>query len=384
MKHILISLIGIGRKGNDGEKGYIKTKYKFDDGSIFETAFFGSALYSYLRSKGYSIKHWFIFGTRSSSWSEIIDAIDGSKEDQFMDIWTKIYEEEKYGLSDELVKLWEEALRSELPGIRLIPVDPLEYDSYIRYLLEELPEEDVEIIFDITHAYRYMSIVLAFSLMYIKNFKNIKGISIYYGALDMRNEDGTAPAVRIDYINDIFKLSTSYETYKNSGYFSDLLSILGIEGTERIYFKIEMNGRPRKELGEIINRLKDISKTGDIRKAPADILIRDLEPLQIKNYLEDRMVERALFFFEKKQYLKALILVYEAIDSLLEKLRDRVYNSPEYTIMQDAFNILKKIRNKAVHGDDTGQVQKYLENFKEFEAIFNNCVYLYKKLSKNL
>jgi hypothetical protein len=51
MKTILISLIGRGNR-DDGNIGYRKAVYKFQDAyEAKETAFFGSALYQYLKNK---------------------------------------------------------------------------------------------------------------------------------------------------------------------------------------------------------------------------------------------------------------------------------------------------------------------------------------------
>jgi len=253
----------------------------------------------------------------------------------------------------------------------------------------------VEIIFDITHAYRFMGVILSFCLMYLKNFKQIKGSKIYYGALDMRDSDGVAPAIELDFINDIFKLSTSFETYKNSGYFPELLTNLGMNNTEGTYFKIEMNGRPRAELERIIKELKEISKMDDFRKVAADILIRDLEPLQNAEYMEDRMVERAQFFFEKKQFLKALILLYEGTIVLLGKKLDidppdieenrgiiweKINSILTEDWMRETFQNLKATRNNAVHGGLSSNLQKYVENPANFKELFQSSIKLYNYL----
>ncbi len=39
MKNILISLIGKGRTSENISKGYLRTKYKFRTGEVFETGF---------------------------------------------------------------------------------------------------------------------------------------------------------------------------------------------------------------------------------------------------------------------------------------------------------------------------------------------------------
>jgi len=195
MKNILLSLIGIG-KGQNG-KGYIKTKYKFENGQIYETAFFGSALYRYISTEK-NIDKWFIFGTNKSSWSEIIDTVE-ENQDILEELYIKVRDEEKNGISENTLKEWQEKLSKFIPGIELILTDPLDYKFYVEFLIKNLPDDDLFMILDITYGYRFMPFILSFSLMYIKNFKKIADLDIYYGAFEMKKE--VTPVIKIDFIN---------------------------------------------------------------------------------------------------------------------------------------------------------------------------------------
>ncbi|MCX7720198.1 MAG: TIGR02221 family CRISPR-associated protein [Dictyoglomus thermophilum] len=395
VKNILLSLIGRGKVLENISQGYKRTSYRFKTGEIFETGFFGSALWKYISQKE-KINYWYIFGTSTSSWSEIIYALDEQKMSKFQDLAYEIYEAENIGIKEDLLKNWEKALSSEIPGIKLILIDPLDYKFFSEFLLENLPEnDDLKIILDITHGYRYLPLILSFSIMYVKNFKNIKELKIYYGALEMSQDN--APVLEIDHINEIFQLSTAFELYKNSGYFPELLKNLGLNRREDVYFSIEMNERPREELEKIIEELESIKEKH--KKVPAKALVEDLIPLCRERYLEDRMVERAKFFFKKKQYLKSLILLYEALTIIIlkkagyrdlsniinrrEKARE-VYSkvlTEEWT--RETFNNLEKIRNSAVHGN-LRESQSSIRNFEDFSNLFQKSLELYHHLRKSL
>lgn len=393
--NIIISLIGAGRKEeNNKSGGYIRTKYKFNDGFEFETAVFGSALYHYLQNK-INIDRWYILGTEKSAWSELLFALPKESYNLLVELWFKIKDTEVEGISYELLKEWESALSQEIKNINLTLINPLDYKAFVNFLIEALPDdEDLNIILDITHGYRFMPLILSFALMYIKNFKKINSIKLYYGALDMKKEE-YAPVLEIDFINELFKLATSYELYKNSGYFVEILNNLGIENTENIYFQIELNHRPMKKLKEIIKGLKEIKE--EHKKICANNIINDLSPIVHKEYLEERMIERAKYFFEKKQYLKSLTLLYEALCNAIliksgikdvnkvtnrrQKVKEvltKVLNKEQIEIFED----LDKTRNGAVHGN-IKEAQLYIENFDRFSELFRKSIELFEEIYKS-
>ncbi|SNX53617.1 TIGR02221 family CRISPR-associated protein [Thermoanaerobacterium sp. RBIITD] len=395
MKTILISFIG---KGPTDEKanGYIKTQYKFDERYISEeTAFFGSALFRYLRLKGHDIDKWLIFGTGQSSWSEIVASIDYTLQEKIEDLYLKVYEE-RDGISDVTLNEWQECLGKYIRGICLVKVDPLDYKIYANKLLELLPDDEIKIVFDMTHAFRHMTALMAFSLMYVSCFKNFNGIDVYYGAFEM-GDKYIKPAVKIDFINQLFSLTTSYEVYRNSGYFPPLLKNMGIDNSEKTYFKLEMNRSPRKEINDLINKIQSLEDNDGYIKKAALSVEKEFYTMNNLKCLDQRMLERAKFFYEKKQYLIAMTLLYEAI---LDKAA-RVYNIKrklneernDYNsrVKKETKNKLKNIdikllatfnnleyaRNSAVHGEPPNSTQNFLEVQGDFERLFFDSIKVY-------
>lgn len=397
-KTVLISLIGKGR-AIVGKKGYEKTGYYFDEiDSSIDTSFFGTALYKVLNKLDYDVDKWLIFGTVKSSWSELLYAIDEEYHYEYIEIYDKVYDEENKGISQELLLQWQKVIASHIPGVRFIIVDPLDYEVYINEMIKEIPDEERKIVLDITHAFRHMSVVIAFSLMTLKHIKNISDIMVYYGAFELKGDSEFTPVLNIDFINTLVSYAENLATYKYSGYFSGLLELLGIQGTEKTYFWLEMNRQPRSYLEQINGSLKELALKDDYRSSIAQYIKDDLEPL-IGASLDKRMIERGKFFFDKKQYLKALVLLYEGmiiavgrkyknnipldykdkegIEKFINNNKDIIFKTH---VQRDIFYTLKYTRNAAVHGSVSRGTQEYVEQEERFKQLFYEGLKLYEDI----
>lgn len=291
-------------------------------------------------------------------------------------------------------------LSKKIPGVRLLAVDPLDYEVYINTMLKEFTDEKCKVVLDITHAYRHMPVIIAFSMMVLKYVKNISGITVYYGALDMGKfvDDipaDSVPVLKIDLIAELVSMAESLATFNNSGYFVDLLSLLGIEDTEKTYFWLEMNRQPRSQLTQITEELESLSKGNDYKASIAGYLNEQLKPL-LSPTLDRRMVERGKLFFSKKQYLKALILLYEGIiigigrkygfsnylhcnarEEVRKFIKDND-NSLFTDAQKEIYYKLEYTRNAAVHGSLARGTQETVEQLNVFEQLFKEGVKLYE------
>lgn len=402
-KTIFISLIGKGRPQQD-RKGYQKTTYFFNEiQDTVHKSFFGSALYEVLNRQEYEIDKWLIFGTNQSSWSELIEILDDQFHDEMTELYDKVYDEEEKGISGELLGEWQKALQRFIPGIRLIIVDPLDYEVYINHMLKEIPDEPGKIVLDITHAFRHMPVVIAFSLMVLKHIKNISDIVVYYGAFelkkDRKNAEEPTPVLRIDFINTLVSYAENLATFNYSGYFPSLLNTLRITDTEKTYFWLEMNRQPRRDLEDISKKLKENMSESNHVAEISRYLNKEIEPL-IGATLEKRMIERARFFFAKKQYLKDLILLYEGLILAVgrsqgmrnvleyqEREKIREYINKNFDTIFDTeekkriYSELKNTRHAAVHGTISQETRNYLENEEQFQKLFNDALTLYGYIS---
>lgn len=402
-KVVFISLIGVGRGRKEGSKGYAKAHYHFDEiNHIIDTSFFGSALYKVLTKQGHDVDKWLIFGTDKSSWSELLHLLADEYHNNMLELYDKVYDEEDKGISQELLNEWEKALQRFIPGIRLIMVDPLDYEIYIDHMVREIPDEPRRIVLDITHGLRHMPVIMAFSLMTLKHLKAISDIVVYYGAYDLKknrkDDSEPTPVLRMDFINTLVSYAENLAIFNNSGYFPALLDGLGIPGTDKTYFWLEMNRQPRSALEKISGELTEKITQDNHEAIIAQYIKDDIDSL-IGASLDRRMVERAMFFFDKKQYLKALVLLYEGLtvaigrkygfsDSLHYKTAENIgkyIDRNKHTVFQDDKQIntyydLKHTRNAAVHGSrgKRKEVQRCVEHQDQFEILFKEGLGLYE------
>ncbi len=400
-KVIFISLIGKGRgRSIEGSKGYQKAHYFFDEiKDTIHTSFFGLALYEVLAKQGYCVDKWLIFGTSESNWSELLFVLDEEYHDDMLELYDKVYDEEEKGISEELLRKWEGALQRNIPGIRLIIVDPLDYEVYVDHMIKEIPNEQRKVVLDITHAFRHMPVVIAFSLMALKHLKQISDIMVYYGAFELKkdrfNDNEPTPVLKIDFINTLVSYAESLATFNNSGYFPPLLDTIGITGSENTYFWLEMNRQPKSDLENISKRLKDKTLEANHEADIAKYIKQEIDPL-IGASLDRRMVERARFFFDKKQYLKALILLYEGLilaigrkhgfgNSLDYEKRQQVrkyISDNRYTLFdtkdrRETYFDLEYTRNAAAHGSRSKGTQNYVEHEDQFQKLFMDGLGVY-------
>ena len=159
-----------------------------------------------------------------------------------------------------------------------------------------------------------------------------------------------------------------------------------------------MNRQPRSDIEKISKKLEDKAKEPSCAAKIAEYINQEIKPL-IGATLDMRMVERAKFFFAKKQYLKALILLYEGLIIAIgrkhgfgsgldygerEKIRQFI-NDNESTVFSNVeqrktYTDLKWTRNAAVHGSRSQGTQNYIENEEQFRMLFNQALELYKNV----
>ncbi|NAZ22967.1 MAG: TIGR02221 family CRISPR-associated protein [Thermocrinis sp.] len=355
-KGLLVSMIG---RGN-----YRKTRYKFEDGTEIEKFLFGSALYSYLLTKGYNLDLLFV-GTVNSGWGELIDLTqdieDQNLKKKIEEAFGKISSKDKTVEEDEL-KEWisalSEALGTDINYILLN--DPPQPEEISQKLLNLLSENDYsKVILDITHGYRFIPYAVSLGILLMKSLKDFE-LEIYYGFLEFQNEDGTRPVLRLNHLEELVKLSQALGILENTGDFRPYYKLVSDnQEAQQIYFRIETNAQIGDgKIRELINTPVNSEYVKPIHEK---VKSKYLEPLRADR-TEDRLKNRARFFFERGQYLKAVLLLHEALILLVGRLKGMIGSSGlEYSEREDArryldqlnyyeWKVLKRLRNACAHG----------------------------------
>jgi cell division protein DivIC len=383
LKSILISFIGKGK--------YQKTKYKFSEQQIIEKYLFGVALFNYLRSKGENIDLYFV-GTNESGWSETIDLLENVSDDELVNEISKQEEEIKNNKEidqDNLKKFFSLIEQSENIKIdfSLLKNPPLP-DEISKNIIEKLlllldKEKYNKIIFDLTHGYRYLPFVVLLDLLVLKKIKNFE-LEIFYGFLEHKNEDGTMPVIRLNHLEELVKLGETLEVLESTGNFKNYYSLIDKKNSkaDEIYFKMEINSAIGPE------KIKELLSTKNALSY-ADAIHQEVKEKYIKQFVEDnfpdRLRNRARFFFDRGQYLKAILLLHEAV-LLLVGYKIGIINSSsnlDYRKRNEAkerldnnhiydWKVLKYLRNATAHGTVINHDNIDVEPKKEAEEAIKN------------
>uniref|UniRef100_A0A7C5SWG1 TIGR02221 family CRISPR-associated protein n=1 Tax=Thermocrinis ruber TaxID=75906 RepID=A0A7C5SWG1_9AQUI len=398
-KGLLISMIG---RGN-----YRKTRYKFEDGTEIEKFLFGSALYSYLLTRGYNLDLLFV-GTVNSGWGELIDLTqdieDQNLKKKIEEAFGKISDKDKTVEEGEL-KEWISAI-SEALGTKINYIllnDPPQPEEISQKLLKLFSENDYsKVILDITHGYRFIPYAVSLGILLLKNLKDFE-LEIYYGFLEFQNEDGTRPVLRLNHLEELVKLSQALGILENTGDFRHYYKLISDnQEAQQIYFRIETNAQiGDSKIRELINTPVNSEYVKPIHEKVKN---KYLKPLRADR-TEDRLKNRARFFFERGQYLKAVLLLHEALILLVGRLKGMIGSSGlEYSEREEArryldqldyyeWKVLKRLRNACAHGtqpqsqdrsnpdaEAIAEARSAWENEEKFKEVMEKSFEFYEKI----
>lgn len=91
-----------------------------------------------------------------------------------------------------------------------------ELDQIFEIIYEEIQEEE-EVHFDITHGLRNIPMQALTILNYARVLKKITIAGIYYGAFEVRNEEGVAPIFNLSRYNEILEWTSAADAFVNAG-----------------------------------------------------------------------------------------------------------------------------------------------------------------------
>ncbi|VYU54770.1 TIGR02221 family CRISPR-associated protein [Intestinibacter bartlettii] len=133
-------------------------------------------------------------------------------------------------------------------------------------VIDQINEGD-EIIFDITHAFRYIPMLALVVLSYAKVLKNIKIEGIYYGNFEYKNDeyqnpefkDNQRPIMNLIQLSEILEWSQAVNSFVKYGISDHIYSfaneILNSENNQ-LYYKED-----KKEIEQLVKSLNDFTKT---------------------------------------------------------------------------------------------------------------------------
>lgn len=180
MAYTLITSVGTGMY--DG--GYRETVYQFIGGKQFKTRLFLNAIFE---CRYRDINKLILIGTKTSSWDALIEDYEaGSATEK---LWEKIYEatSSKAGITNEMATELESYLaeKYKLPVAIKFHTDKVDYETSeeiftcYKDIAPELSNNDI--LFDITHGFRSMPILMYQTLQFVFANNPSRKIELVYG-----------------------------------------------------------------------------------------------------------------------------------------------------------------------------------------------------------
>ncbi len=228
MSHTMITFLG---KGTRRDGSYREANYKFKSGNIYSTQFFGLALLKELAATGNPVDHLVVLGTGSSIWDALVldEIIDEG-------LWDKLNERvEKGNVDDELLAgIAPEVERSFAKGygqlkvsLTTIPFGRNQQEQItILQKMADLVETGDTVTIDISHGFRILPMIGLVSALFLTQLKEVTISGLYYGALEMTENDCT-PVVSLDGLLNIIQWLNAMTVFQKTGdygIFSSLLS----------------------------------------------------------------------------------------------------------------------------------------------------------------
>jgi len=354
LRKVLISFIGTGKKAEGSEaEQYQKTIYQLPNGLRRKSSLITSVLFNHLDPD-----KTVIIGTSQSIWAELSQITPDKLENQ--KIYEEIWEETWSGqVSENTLHKWEKFLKETLKkdfSLNLISTEAKE--EIIEILYRELPENSEKVFLDITHAFRHFPLIAAFTLPVIKYIKNFKNLTLVYGKL---TKNRPSPVYFLDVPGKLMELLEAVSLVEYSGNFEKFSEVYDDELFSRIYLKAETN-RPisKKDIAGLKRKIKDNKNI--YQHMASEVVDKKVIPYLQGERLELRMANRALFFAERKQFLKAYTLIHEAlVTAIMKKFNlgnpDRIDDRQKANVGSQlsgedrkTFEIIRNLRNAITHG----------------------------------
>lgn len=377
MSNILITTLGKGRRNEDG---YLKIKYRLEEKQSRETPFIGQALIELVPQ----IDKIVVLGTTGSIWDAWwqVDETLFEKHADFLDMLSEKVknEEEDVSALSKLSEILSNHLRKDVE-CKYIP-DGLDEKSQLDILqvIDSIGEKGDNVYLDVTHGFRHLPMIEMLSAFLQKNKYNIR--HIYYGALE-KSMDGVAPVIDLKGLLNLQEWIEAVAILNETDNVMTLARIPTMKDfradLEQYQFFIQMNnvGNARGSA----NRIRGMINEG--RLPPEGVLFKE-KLLKVFDWGADqeyakRQLSQAKAAFEKGDYLRAIILLNEAvISSYVDDSRrvmdidcrteaeNKLYRSNEYN-----WHILRRLRNSTAHdGTKNDRLEKKIKDIRRSRENF--------------
>ncbi|GFO73308.1 hypothetical protein BJAS_P4043 [Bathymodiolus japonicus methanotrophic gill symbiont] len=378
MTHTLISFLGKAREGGK----YQTANYDFE-GQIKITQFFGLGLREVIQPQ-----QLIILGTRGSMWDVFYEKFADSEQQE--EHWIALSES---ATSNQVTQDQLNACAGDLTEklglvciLQLIPygVNEQEQTEILKIMANDIQKGD-QVSLDLTHGLRHLPMLGLLSAMYLQTAKQVIITGIYYGALEL-TENQKTPVMRLDGLLKIADWIGALHGFDKTGdiaHFSELLKQEGMVPETAYLLKEAAFHEGTLSITNARKPLRDFAKqTSGQLPGIAELFSDSLnERISWKDqnsiYLRQR--EKSLFYLQQGDYVRASALGYEAVithhlkknnpsaDMENYEVRDEVRKTIETQLSKvdvTAYKLLRNIRNSLAHANrpNKGEIQSILSD----------------------
>jgi len=308
---------------------------------------------------------------------------------------------------------WGRALSAvpDQPEFHLRLVEAGETDESQRAIwraVDSVVGEGDEVLLDITHGFRHLPVLTAFMVMLLRWTKRVRGVDLYYGALEMRREnEAGVPVLRLPLCNELLAVTEAAATYRTTGDVALLADRSPLDDHTRtlirqITFCEEthqfVSGKVREALAAL--RQADLPPPYDAARP----LLHEALAWGEGVHLVARLQQRMDAAFRYRDYFKATGLLWEAVRIAAARLYPdlKTRDPADYQVREEAERRLKEgkpeilapgehellrdiedLRNAVMHGTRPQRAcsQRALGSEEEFRNFFEQGRELLAKLA---
>lgn len=314
MTHTLISFLGKAPKDTGGQ--YRSADYNFN-GQIKTSRFFGLALAEILQPE-----RLVILGTTGSMWDVLFENF--AESEQQAEHWLRLDEAVAMDeVSQLMLDQCQDALGAKMGitcQLKLIPYGGNQSDQVdiLRIMAEGIHPEDT-VSLDLTHGLRHLPMLGLLSAMYLQTARHVQIGGIYYGAFD-RTQNEHTPVMRLDGLLKIADWINALHGFDKTGDiapFADLLIAEGVLPETADLLKNAAFHESVLNINQARKPLKDFAENTKIGLPGIANLFEDSLHERIRwkdqNTLYQRQREKAWFYLNQGDYVRAAMLGYEAL-----------------------------------------------------------------------
>lgn len=307
----LISMLGKGASNQN----YRTAKYQLDSNFTCEVSFLGLALAEYIKPN-----RLIIAGTAGSMWDVFFDQHDIDEQS----LLTLIDAVPNNAVTQDMLKLPEAFLSEKLRiPVTCVLIPYAKTDAEQISILQMLADNIVDatdVVLDVTHGFRHLPMLAIVCARYLQHVKNVNVKELYYGALEMTNNEGITPVLKLGGLLRLLDWTDALAIYNHSGdysVFGELLQQDGLEPnkadqlTQAAFY--ERTGNPNQAKASLGNVFRDLENhQGELGKLFMPALIDRINWFR-KPTRDQYELALADEYLQRNDFLRSAIYMHESV-----------------------------------------------------------------------